>query len=128
MTSIARQTGEHKYPRFTSLSNRLKSFDTARTLLRTRGGDFTDTLAANGFFYLGGGDQVKCYHCGVDLYGWVEPDDVMVEHYRHSPDCRLAKEGMNFNPRTEKLAKAVLKTMQKLKKDLVERNSRICFV
>ena len=127
MTSIARHGGPHKVPRFASLSNRLRTFETAKDLF-WNGQVFTDTLAAHGFFYTGGSDVVRCYHCGVELHTWREADDVMVEHFRHSPGCHLAAEGMNFNPRTEKLMKAVLKTIKDLKREMVERNRNICFV
>ena len=127
MTSIFRPGGPHKFPSYASLSIRLRTFETAKNHF-WNGQTFTDKLAAHGFFYTGGGDQVRCYHCGVEIHSWLEPDDVMVEHFRHSPGCHLASEGMNFNPRTEKLMKAVLKTIKDLKREMVERNRNISFV
>ncbi|KXJ22789.1 E3 ubiquitin-protein ligase XIAP [Exaiptasia diaphana] len=49
-------------------------------------------LAAAGFFYMGTGDNVRCYKCKVALRNW-EPDDTpWAEHTRWSPDCPLVKE------------------------------------
>ena len=41
-----------------------------------------------------GKDVVQCYQCGVTIHTWLESDDVAVEHFRHSPTCSLALEGM----------------------------------
>lgn len=49
-------------------------------------------LAAAGFYYMGTGDNVRCYKCKVQLRNW-EPDDTpWAEHKRWSPDCPLVKE------------------------------------
>ena len=46
-----------------------------------------ETLAENGFIYLGNGDRVKCVFCNVVLRDWEAGDVVRVEHSRHSPRC-----------------------------------------
>lgn len=48
-----------------------------------------ETLAKNGFYYLGTGDNVICIFCGVEIADWELGDDPVEEHRRHSPDCKL---------------------------------------
>lgn len=46
-------------------------------------------LARTGLFYIGPNDLVKCYFCSVEIGMWEADDDVVDEHLRWSPNCRL---------------------------------------
>lgn len=46
-------------------------------------------LALLGFYYIGIEDRVKCNFCGVEIYKWIEGDDILSEHLTHSPKCNL---------------------------------------
>lgn len=46
-------------------------------------------MAASGLFYLGVADKTQCYFCKVDIFSWKQGDDVVEEHRRWSPSCRL---------------------------------------
>lgn len=51
-------------------------------------------LAKNGFYYIESQDNdcVQCNFCKIMLYKWEEKDDVVMEHYRASPDCIFLKQ------------------------------------
>uniref|UniRef100_A0A182JW50 RING-type domain-containing protein n=1 Tax=Anopheles christyi TaxID=43041 RepID=A0A182JW50_9DIPT len=51
-------------------------------------------LARLGFFYLGHSDFVRCYFCLIEIGRWEEHDQVIHEHLKWSPHCRL----MNGRP------------------------------
>ncbi|KAF6197352.1 hypothetical protein GE061_020287 [Apolygus lucorum] len=55
-------------------------------------------LSDAGFYYLGKGDQTKCFHCGIGLNAWRDTDDPWTEHARHSPKCRYMQmvKGQDF--------------------------------
>lgn len=44
-------------------------------------------LAEAGFYYLGNGDRVRCFCCGVILRNWKLTDNAISEHKRHAPHC-----------------------------------------
>lgn len=46
-----------------------------------------ETLAKNGFFFLGDFDRVQCAFCLVILKNWEETDIVEDEHRKYSPQC-----------------------------------------
>ena len=46
-------------------------------------------LAKSGFFYLGNLDRVQCFSCGGVLRNWNFGDNVMNEHRRHFPQCKM---------------------------------------
>ena len=48
-------------------------------------------LAKCGFTYMGVGDKVKCFHCGVYLKDWERTDNPWNEHYKWSPNCDYIK-------------------------------------
>ncbi|KRT86506.1 hypothetical protein AMK59_2078 [Oryctes borbonicus] len=48
-----------------------------------------ETLAKNGFYYRGKGDNVICIFCGVEIADWEQGDDPIKEHRKYSPDCKL---------------------------------------
>lgn len=49
------------------------------------------SLAAAGFFYVGTGDIVKCFSCGIRLSEWSATDSAFTEHNASSPDCVYLK-------------------------------------
>ena len=49
-------------------------------------------LASAGFYYLGTGDNVKCYKCGCALCNWDPNDTPWSEHLKWSPNCPLVLE------------------------------------
>lgn len=51
-----------------------------------------EDLACAGFFYLGTGDSVKCFHCGGLLRYWDDPDVPWEEHKRWFPACPFITE------------------------------------
>ncbi|XP_034028524.1 baculoviral IAP repeat-containing protein 7 [Thalassophryne amazonica] len=62
---------------------RFKTFQNWPTDAPVTSGD----LAKAGFFFLGPGDEVKCFCCGGILRFWVCGDDPAAEHQRHFPTC-----------------------------------------
>lgn len=50
-----------------------------------------ETLAADGFYYTGVCDVVRCFECLLELSQWVEGDNPMVDHQRWSPECRFIR-------------------------------------
>ncbi|XP_065342663.1 death-associated inhibitor of apoptosis 2-like [Cloeon dipterum] len=45
------------------------------------------SLAKNGFFYTGDGDNVRCVFCNLEVRGWEEGDTADGEHRRWNPNC-----------------------------------------
>ena len=54
-------------------------------------------LAQVGFFYCEKPDKVKCYFCSVTLSDFEPNDDVLKEHLKFSPNCRLIKRREIYN-------------------------------
>jgi hypothetical protein len=48
-------------------------------------------LAANGWFYTGQHDRVRCAFCRGVLHHWTKDDVPSSEHRRHFPDCPFVK-------------------------------------
>lgn len=46
-----------------------------------------EMLAGAGFYYVGTGDQVRCFHCDGGLRNWEATDDAWIEHARWFPRC-----------------------------------------
>lgn len=46
-------------------------------------------LALFGFYYIGPYDMVKCHFCGVEIGHWEEGDNVLIDHRKWYPSCRL---------------------------------------
>ncbi|AJD09274.1 inhibitor of apoptosis protein 3 [Condylorrhiza vestigialis mutiple nucleopolyhedrovirus] len=44
-------------------------------------------MAANGFYYLGRADEVRCAFCKVEIMRWLEGDDPAADHKRWAPQC-----------------------------------------
>ena len=56
-------------------------------------------LSEAGFYYMGTGDGVKCFRCGIELANWEPEDTPWGEHQRWSPHCPLVVE--HFRGRTQ---------------------------
>lgn len=63
---------------------RLMSFDKWPRQIRQTAVD----MAGAGFYYLGSGDGVKCFHCGIGIQNWETKDNALMEHKRLSPFCK----------------------------------------
>ena len=81
-----------KYDKFAKLAVRLRTFASGNWQKESPS---AETLAVNGFFFLGGTDVVQCYQCGMVLHTWKADDVVPVEHFKHSPSCSIAFEAIN---------------------------------
>ena len=44
-------------------------------------------LAAAGFYYMGNGDEVKCFSCRGRVLSWDRGDKPLEEHKKHFPNC-----------------------------------------
>lgn len=55
-------------------------------------------LSAAGFYYLGTGDSVKCYRCGIPLHNWDPTDTPWGEHKKWAPMCPLVLEHFSGRP------------------------------
>jgi len=89
-TGIIRHTGPAN-ARFNTLEARIRSFSQSwPPQLRQR----PQELAEAGFFHIGQGDRVKCFHCDGGLMNWQPEDDPWTEHARYFSQCgflRLVK-------------------------------------
>ncbi|KAK7492000.1 hypothetical protein BaRGS_00016664 [Batillaria attramentaria] len=63
-----------------------------------RSGQNPRTLVLAGFYYLGSGDSVRCWFCGIILRNWRQSDDPWVTHclFRFSCAYVIAIKGQNF--------------------------------
>jgi hypothetical protein len=50
-----------------------------------------DELCEAGFYYYGYKDEVKCFHCGLNIYVWVEGDHPWITHAMYRPKCHFLK-------------------------------------
>ncbi|KAK7107747.1 hypothetical protein V1264_015611 [Littorina saxatilis] len=57
----------------------------------TRGLPNRRLLVIAGFHYMGTGDSVRCFYCGVTLRNWRENDDPWVTHVRFRFSCDYVK-------------------------------------
>ncbi|XP_070189534.1 inhibitor of apoptosis protein-like [Littorina saxatilis] len=64
----------------------------------TRGLPLPRSLVISGFYYMGTGDSVRCFYCGVTLRNWRENDDPWETHlrFRFSCDYVTAVKGEDF--------------------------------
>ena len=93
LLNIVRNSQEPKYPEFTKFTSRLKTFDTYIPLFHDK-----FRLCEAGFKFLGAGDCMQCFNCGLILYKWTATDCPWKEHAFHSPKCTfvLLKKGSQF--------------------------------
>ena len=69
---------------YNKITDRLLSFaDWPKYLFQKK-----NELSAAGFYYLGVGDQVKCFSCGGGLKDWELIDNAWVEHAINYPKCK----------------------------------------
>ncbi|CAH0553039.1 unnamed protein product [Brassicogethes aeneus] len=82
------------HPEYVLQQSRLESFKQWPKSLRQKPED----LASAGFFYLGCGDQVLCFHCGGGLKDWEENDEPWEQHGMWFPKCSylLLKKGVEY--------------------------------
>jgi hypothetical protein len=74
-----------RLPEYSDYESRIQSF--RGKWPKYLGGPTPEDLARAGFFYLGEGDKVKCFSCGVSLHEWEQKDSAYLEHARWSPEC-----------------------------------------
>ncbi|XP_005022182.4 E3 ubiquitin-protein ligase XIAP isoform X1 [Anas platyrhynchos] len=57
-----------------------------------------EQLAEAGFYSIGNGDHVVCFHCGGGLQEWKENEDPWDQHAKWFPGCRFVREekGLEF--------------------------------
>lgn len=83
-----------RQPRCATVESRLRTFSSwPEELIQT-----PEMLAEAGFYYVGTGDQVRCFYCDGGLRHWDPEDEPWVEHARWFPTCsfiRLIK-GQDF--------------------------------
>ena len=83
----------YKNPQYRIFNARLATFEGAdwpQDFMTT-----PTTLAQNGFIYFGDRehrDRVRCAYCCVTLHSFVQTDEALFEHYRHSPNCVKLRE------------------------------------
>ena len=78
-----------KFPYYSELSARIKSF--ANSIFRN-----PEIFAKAGFFYIGRGDRVKCFHCGGGLNEWLPSDTPIQEHIRWYSNCYFVRRMLRF--------------------------------
>lgn len=68
-----------------------------------------DELAMLGFHYVGPCDNVRCHFCKVQIYMWVEGDNVLDDHVKWSPKCKFicGEETENVPLNEERLKEAL---------------------
>jgi len=71
------------HPKFCSLDSQKKTFDLWPSNSQVSPND----LSKCGFFYVGSGDRVLYFYCGVGLEKWVQTDNPWVEHAINSHRC-----------------------------------------
>lgn len=80
----------HRGPRqsdYATVESRLRTYKNwTPDLIQT-----PEMLAEAGFYYVGMGDQVRCFHCDGGLRHWDPQDDPWVEHARWFPNCSFLR-------------------------------------
>ena len=60
-----------------------------------------EPLASHGTFYIGQEDITQCHSCLVRIEGWKSTDDVLLRHFKASPNCSFLRE--NYHHDIERL-------------------------
>jgi hypothetical protein len=83
-----------KHPEFSELSARIQSFRG----VGVSQGQSADGLATSGFYYVGPGDNVRCFQCGGGLKNFQPTSDPWTEHACWFPRCPflLDNKGQQF--------------------------------
>lgn len=76
------------HPDYRKITDRLKSFEEWPKSMRQKPAELSDA----GFFYLGKGDQVKCFSCGGGLKDWEEDDVPWEQHAMWYDKCPYLNE------------------------------------
>lgn len=79
---IGIQVRTPKYPEYSTIESRNRSFSTWTSTVQD-----STVLAQAGFYYLGSGDEVRCFYCDGGLRNWLIGDDPWIEHARWFPKC-----------------------------------------
>lgn len=69
---------------YADITARIQSFDHAAQIPN---GQSINVLAEAGFYYVGPGDNVRCYYCDGGLKNWRPSDEPWIEHGRWFPRC-----------------------------------------
>ncbi|XP_061454542.1 E3 ubiquitin-protein ligase XIAP [Rhineura floridana] len=79
-------------PSMADYENRIKTFVTWRYLVSK------EQLAQAGFYSLGNGDNVACFHCGGGLQEWKADEDPWEQHAKWFPGCKylIEEKGQHF--------------------------------
>nr|XP_056715634.1 E3 ubiquitin-protein ligase XIAP isoform X3 [Euleptes europaea] len=90
--SDAHNAGFPKNPSMAVYEARLRSFMTWRYLVSK------ERLAQAGFYSIGEGDNVLCFHCGGGLREWRADDDPWEQHAQWFPGCNylLEEKGQDY--------------------------------
>lgn len=94
MSDVFPNGSEPRHPRMKIYQDRLKTFhdyDKKSPLSK-------EVLCKAGFFFLGNGDNVQCFNCGMKLRNWRASDDPFEGHAKISPKCPfvLKEKGEEF--------------------------------
>jgi E3 ubiquitin-protein ligase XIAP len=81
------------HPDYRKHSDRLKSFEEWPKSMRQKPAELSEA----GFFYLGKGDQVKCFSCGGGLKDWEEDDVPWEQHAMWYEKCPYLNEAKTAN-------------------------------
>lgn len=72
-----------KMPDYATLESRLRTYKNwPSDLIQT-----PQMLSEAGFYYVGTGDQVRCFHCDGGLRHWDPEDEPWIEHAKWFPTC-----------------------------------------
>jgi hypothetical protein len=109
--NLSNHSDEIKYPEYSLLQERLKSFNTWPVGIKQK----PNELAEAGFFYSGQSDMTLCFSCGVCIGQWEPNDNVWVEHELHSKaECNFLK----LNHETVKINQQEYDEFMKLQKEI----------
>ncbi|XP_061214079.1 E3 ubiquitin-protein ligase XIAP [Neopsephotus bourkii] len=98
--SVPAETGRSglsnaQYPRNPSMAKYSKRLQTFLTWIYPID---KEQLAEAGFYSIGNGDHVLCFHCGGGLQEWKENEDPWEQHAKWFPGCRFVgkEKGIEF--------------------------------
>lgn len=103
-------TGEPRYPKFQDYEIRYLSYSGWNNPKNPH------KLVKSGFSFIGGKDNVQCFHCGIVLNNWDRADDVDFCHKTSSPNCFYMKSNPNQSDKvTVELLSSILIQLRELK-------------
>ncbi|KAL5014865.1 hypothetical protein ScPMuIL_009135 [Solemya velum] len=112
---------EPKYPRYAVPAVRLSSYGGWPGYISQT----PQTLSRAGLFYIGFGDNVRCFFCGGGLREWEPTDDPWVEHARWYPTCQYLQmsRGDTFIQEVQRGQNVSEKDPSRLKNEMVQNKS-----